>query len=855
MAFRHFAAPAAGFILVTACGGKEEVAQPDPVETEMAETVAPAETNAPLADDILTEAGYFSEPGLDVLVFSNWYDSLFSDAKISGVEIIHHGVRVVTNGDVRLSPTPGQWEPIGSFAERDVDREGGVITAELSYQDFGFDYRITGRRDGEGYLIRVESDEPLPAELDGVAGFNLEFIPSVYGGAGMLVDGKAELLPVYPTSEMELREDGPRPDGAAAEPLPLAEGREIVMAAGDERAQVTVRSTGTPIAVYDGRNQAQNGWFVLRSLLPADKTGTLVEWRISAPVDQSWMREPVVSYNQLGYRPSRDKVAIIELDARSDGAGEMKLIRLGADGETVVKSGTPEAWGHFLRYQYASFDFSEVTEPGLYTLEYEGRREGPFRIGEDAYDRAWQSTLDIFFPVQMDHMFVNEGYRVWHGAPHLDDALQAPVDHEHHDLYRQGATTDTAFAPLEHIPGLNVGGWFDAGDYDIRTQSQYGTVRYLVMAWDDFRLTRDQTKVDWARRRTDIHVPDGEADLQQQIAHGTKQLFAQFDAVGFAIHGIVEPDLDQYTHLGDALTKTDNLIHDARLGPDDKSGGYSGKLDDRWAFTSRASALQYGSAAGLAAAARALKTYDEALAEKALATAIRVFDDEESREPDLFQHGNTTGGPLPLERFRAAAELLLTTEDPKYAGAVFEAWEEAQPFFGAIAPLAIDIRPLMSEGYDAQLREAAEAYIAERAEARAESPFNVEITKRGWAGAGAVVGQAVADYKLHTAFPDLVPAQQVFDGFDYVLGRHPGHNLSLVSGIGAKSKKVAYGTNRADHSYIAGGVVPGMLILKPDYPENREDWPFFWGQNEYVIPLAAQYIYLANAAARLGREE
>ena len=87
-----------------------------------------------------------------------------------------------------------------------------------------------------------------------------------------------------------------------------------------------------------------------------------------------------------------------------------------------------------------------------------------------------------------------------------------------------------------------------------------------------------------------------------------------------------------------------------------------------------------------------------------------------------------------------------------------------------------------------------------------------------------------------------------------MLGRHPGHNLSLVSGVGAQSKLVAYGTNRADFSFIAGGIVPGVLILKPDFPENREDWPFFWGQNEYVIPLGASYIQLSLAAAELARQ-
>ena len=42
--------------------------------------------------------------------------------------------------------------------------------------------------------------------------------------------------------------------------------------------------------------------------------------------------------------------------------------------------------------------------------------------------------------------------------------------------------------------------------------------------------------------------------------------------------------------------------------------------------------------------------------------------------------------------------------------------------------------------------------------------------------------------------------------------------------------------------------MPGVLVLKPDYPENMDDWPFLWGENEYVIGLAPSYIFLANAA-------
>src|SRR5512136_1330399 len=138
----------------------------------------------------------------------------------------------------------------------------------------------------------------------------------------------------------------------------------------------------------------------------------------------------------------------------------------------------------------------------------------------------------------MDHMAVKEAYRVWHGASHLDDALQAPVNHEHFDLYAQGPTTDSPYKPGEHIPGLNIGGWFDAGDFDIRTQSQYAVVQTLVQVWETFHLTRDETAIDAKNRITVLHSPDGKPDVLQQIEHGVLALLAQYKTVGHAIPGI-----------------------------------------------------------------------------------------------------------------------------------------------------------------------------------------------------------------------------------------------------------------------------------------------------------------------------
>jgi endoglucanase len=810
---------------------------------------------APAQDLTLNEAEYFETRGVNYFVFSNWYDGLFADSKISGVEIVHQGVRTATNGDVRLSATPGQWDPIGRMVERKVDPATGTIDVLLEYPDHDFQYRIKVQRRGDAVHLSVILDRPLPAALAGKAGFNLEFLPAAYFHRTFLADGKAGTFPLHPSSDMvaggERQPSSGRDVGPGAEPLPLASGRTLVLAPEDSARRVTVTSNNM-LNLYDGRNQAQNGWFVVRGELPAGRTGAVLEWTIEANSVPDWVRPAVIGHSQLGYAPEQRKVAVIELDKNAPGGADARLLRVAADGrETEVRSATPTPWGRYLRYDYRTFDFSDVREPGIYLLEYGDIRTAAFRIAPDIYADVWHPSMDVYLPVQMDHMLVNEAYRVWQGDPHRDDARQAPLNHEHIDLYRQGPTTDTKFAPGEHIPGLAVGGWLDAGDFDQRTQTQYAVVRLLVDTWERHRPERDATLIDQSLRRVEMHVPDGAPDFQQQIEHGVLQLVAQFDAVGFAIHGIVEPDVAQYTHLGDAASKTDNLIFDPRLKFGEERDGRSGTPDDRWVFTSRSSALNYGSAAALAAASRALRGHNDALADKALAIATRTWAEEHSRDPFTFRHGNTTGGALDTEEFTAAVELLVTTRDPQYAARVAEMWPGLAQRFGAHVGLALKALPHMPASFRQQLEAAAQEYLAGEPERLRGTPYGVPITEGGWAGNGAVINAGLTDYALHKAFPHLTDGSAVFRALDYLHGTHPDSDISFVSGVGTKSKEVAYGFNRADFSFIAGGVVPGVLIVKPDLPENSEIWPFFWGQNEYVVNMSPMYVALVHAAMDL----
>ena len=136
-----------------------------------------------------------------------------------------------------------------------------------------------------------------------------------------------------------------------------------------------------------------------------------------------------------------------------------------------------------------------------------------------------------------------------------------------------------------------------------------------------------------------------------------------------------------------------------------------------------------------------------------------------------------------------------------------------------------------------------------------QHPYGVPITARGWAGNGSIIIWAITNYLLHKAYPEIIGPEYTYRGLNYIYGCHPYSHISFVSGVGTRSKKIAYGNNRADFTFIAGGVVPGILMLKPDFPENKEDWPFLWAENEYVIDICAEYIFLANAVRDLGNEK
>jgi hypothetical protein len=247
---------------------------------------------------------------------------------------------------------------------------------------------------------------------------------------------------------------------------------------------------------------------VLRSVLPKGKTGKVITWTVEPNAIPGWIREPNIGFSQIGYVPDQPKVAVIELDKQDKPQATASLMRIKEDGSSEEAfKGDIKTWGNYFKYNYVKFDFSSVNKPGIYYIQYGNTKTNNFLIDESVYDKITDATTDVWVPIHMNHMYVTEGYRTWHGEPFKEGYLQAPPS-DHFDLHRQGETTDTKYKPLELIPGLNVGGFFDAGDFDIETGSNINVVQNFIRAWELFKPQRDETFVSQQQRYVELHRPD-----------------------------------------------------------------------------------------------------------------------------------------------------------------------------------------------------------------------------------------------------------------------------------------------------------------------------------------------------------
>jgi hypothetical protein len=380
------------------------------------------------------------------------------------------------------------------------------------------------------------------------------------------------------------------------------------------------------------------------------------------------------------------------------------------------------------------------------------------------------------------------------------------------------------------IPGLNIGGFFDAGDFDIETGSNINVVQNFIRTWDLFHPQRDETFVSQEQRYVELHRPDGKPDILQFIEHGTLNLVAQAEQIGHMASTLSNSVLDNYHHLGDAASITDGLHYDPTLKPYEVSadGKRSGTPDDMWAFTTRNPNLDLQAAGVFSSAARVLRGYNEELADRAQKQAERLVKEARSILSSSRFHRD--------RQAEADNDWLTGTGDAGYRNVA----RNLQTMLDSI--------PMKDEAYKQRLRPAVEHYVEYIHSFDKQNPYGIPIGLGNWAGVNAVLNFGITVNYAHIYFPNIVSKNEVYRVANWLYGCHPYHNYSFVAVVGAaRPKQVFYGNNRTDFSFIPGNVAPGLLFRKPDHFENYDDWPFLWGQNEGTIAGNTQYIIFGSS--------
>jgi hypothetical protein len=292
----------------------------------------------------VNDKGYLSTQGFNVILYQSTFHPVFVDEKNTAMQLILHGERIANDGDVRLMPTPEQWDLVAQLKDRQADKVNNRLTARLSFPSYQMDYTLVVTPEPGGVKVSVNLDRPLPEKLIDRAGFSLEFLPSIYAGKSYAADGKSfGIFPRSPQDQMQKvppSPDDPKKlpyqeewdkDKGYTQPLPFVTGNScITLAPEDSLHRITITSDTGALALYDGRNRAQNGWFVLRTMIPTGRTEGAIVWHIRPSVQPNWTRPPMIAHSQVGYPPDFPKVAILELDPKFNAPKTAKVLRLSA---------------------------------------------------------------------------------------------------------------------------------------------------------------------------------------------------------------------------------------------------------------------------------------------------------------------------------------------------------------------------------------------------------------------------------------------------------------------------------------------------------------------------------------------
>jgi len=719
------------------------------------------------------------------------------------------------------------------------EKKKGEVVWKGKVRGTGITFEQTASVAGDRIRVRVKRGGVWPEGVWG--GFQINLPLTDYGGAEYVADGKRYLYPA---------------DYAAGWKFPSGIRKLECHTGNPSRNIIFEYADGISIEDHRRFNEPR---YVVSIGLPGD--GRECEFFITLPDLADEPPQRAVRWSRIGYPASGEKVAILEWPKRT--APPDDRVRVEERNGKVLKKGrfgrTQSVY--YMQNDYATFDFSEVKAPGEYRVVWSGGETDWFPIRASVFeDRLWHPTLDTFIPFEMCHAAVSlPAGSIGHGACHLDDGARVPPHFTGPDGFVSYECEGTPYKAGDHIP-LAVGGWHDAGDFDLNVPAQSYVVWMLALAWEEFHLDRDVATLDTKAAVFTPGRPDGTSDILSQVEWGAAWLLLMQQPDGRVWNGVCEREGRRSGKPVDRMTD-----------------GKPGTEDDRQVYVDYHADTQLNFVIAMAAASRALKGARPEIAGRCLDASRRAFayfqGHPEVYRPGSYAAARVAGKERDASVMAAAIELYLTTGEAAYL-------EAAQGLAGSLAELKLEwplprdtqtggfryvppflarLHPRLPAGsfkdaVTALCRRAAGG-IAERAALR---PWPLETWEFGmWGNNGTGLARAFDVYWLTRVAPDVLPPAAALRTMLWVFGLHPTCDTVFVAGLGYPEPRYLYNchlhaVNGSAPGTVPGAVVPGMGGFWMSGVVTYIDEYGWYGHNEACIYTAAQCIFAVNAMRAMG---
>ena len=833
--FLKLATLGAASALLSACQEKTNLPPPSPAGPSP--TPRPTEPPAATTSTVLAQPTLNPAPPLQMLENSVFASGAFmlTPFKGGGVTILHNLDSFLNNCGFGCGLNG--WTPYDALEDQNSWSELDLLAFEGRLPGSETWLRQCIRLQDQALNFEVLLDGPLDPDKWGWASFTF-FLPiSYFSGFSYSANDRPGIYPPEFGGKTDI----------------LGGIQRFEVCPQDPAHSFQILCAENPATLQDAR--AWNDLVYQLSISIPWDTGRL-HFTLRPPVVDPGPNSPAIRWCQAGYPSQGSKYAILEIDWR-DQFPDRSILLEDEDGHVVASGEFSLALMEYWKL-IAKFDFSQVEKPGRYRLIWSGGQSSWFPIGAQVFKDYWQLTLDHFIPFEMCHIAIDlgDGLRA-HAACHLDDAVQALPDKVGPDGYI-AYEEDTSPGAGNPIP-LAVGGWHDAGDYDLNMPAQAFVTHKLALAWEEFAPQRDVNSLNKEARRFSFDQPNGPPDLLEQVEWGARWLLSMQQADGRAYVGVIEP-------LG---------VWGKNELPETMTDGKSGTGDEREVYTNLHSEMQLHLVTATAAASRALQGYDDSLA-MACRQAARKGWEYFQTHPEVYRPTVYSGGSEMTGReqmiMAAAAELYLTDPQTDYLEAIaqFETYLKNWPMswpaptttncggFWYAAPFLARLLPRLEEG---RLKESVLAALHKAIQMTdlrlSKTPFQADWWDfNEWGNNGFFLATLFDSYWLSKALPDQIAFHEALPSAYWLFGLHPLNDFTFLFGTGLPQPRYLYsgpllkrfGSQPAS---IPGAVVPGISRYDPSRILAYRDIPGEYRNGEACIYDAAVAVFVLLALESL----